>query len=416
MHVLLTYLQGIASTQPGHSALLQLADMSASLTRQGVRVTILTGGFDEQVPQRFGRNFVRLQAPLLRVIPMSRLHEMRHEALLQCNLSLLATMISLRRRGIKADLVHSVGWESALASGLFCQMMGLPLVCTLEDAIWEREPWMADPTLAYPRYIERWIIRHCHRLVCPDQYMQKKIQDLFLVREEDLAVVPPFPERITPHEEGETRFQGRAKKILFVDSPGPRSGVADVLQACSQLAAGKAQHLQIIMVTSPNSFYGFHARKMIRKLHLADRILFVDQISQRRDQEELYRQASLMVMPGRAHFVGNLVLAAMQNGLPVVAANCGALAELIKDGVNGLKFSFGDRKSLLKAMEMVLYDHELHRQIATEARQKARSWPEVGPLLLRIYREACGHPMRLKRKGGDSDDLLFPEPRSGGGA
>jgi glycogen(starch) synthase len=416
MHVLVTYLEGITSPQPGHSALLQLADMSASLTRQGVQVTVLTAGFDEQGPQHFGRNLVCLQAPLLSVIPITRLDEMRHAALLQCNLSLLATTISLWRRGIKVDLVHSVGWEAALASGLTCQMTGSPLVCTLEDAIWEREPWMADGKQAYPRYVERWLIRHCHRLVCPDQYMRDKIQDLFLVREEDLAVVPPFPERTSPHDERETRLQGKTQKILFIGPLGPRSGVADLLQACSQLAARKVQHLQIIMVTSANSANGFHARKMIRKLHLADRVLFVDQIGQRNDHEELYRQASLLVMPGRAEFVGNLVLAAMQNGLPVVAANCGALAELIEDGVNGMKFSFGDCKSLARAMETVLCNHELHRQMAAEARRKARSWPEVGPLLFKIYREACGRPLRLKRKGGETDDLLFPEPRSGGGA
>lgn len=416
MHVLLTYLQGLTSPQPGHSALLQLADMSASLTRQGVQVTIMTGGFDEQSSQRFARNLVRLKAPLLHVIPMTRLDEMHHEALLQCNLSLLAMMISLWRRGIKVDLVHSAGWESALASGLICQIMGSPLVCTLEDAIWEREPWMFDHKLAYPRYIERWLIRHCHRLVCPDQYMRKKIQDLFLVREEDLAVVPPFPERIAPHEERETGFQGRAQKIIFVGPLGPGSGVDDLLQACSQLAARKAQPLQIIMVTSANSSYGFHARKMIRKLHLTDRVLFVDQIGQGKNPAELYRQASLLVIPGRAEFVGNLVLAAMQNGLPIVAANCGALAELIEDGVNGLKFSFGDRNSLVKALEAVLCDPQLHGQLAAEAHRKARSWPEVGSLLLEIYLEACGRPLRLKKKGGESHDLLFPDTESGGGA
>jgi glycosyltransferase involved in cell wall biosynthesis len=317
---------------------------------------------------------------------------------------------------MRVDLVHSVGWEAALASGLFCQMTGSPLVCTLEDTIWEREPWLADDTLAYQRYIERWLIRHCHGLVCPDQYTQQKIQDLFLVRKKDLAVVPPFPERINTDVERETRSQGKNQKILFAGPLGSRSGAADLLKACSQLAARKAPHLQIIMVTSANSPGSWHARKMIRELHMADRVLFVNQISHRNNREDLYRQVNLLAMPGRAEFVGNLVLAAMQNGLPVVAANCGALAELIEDGVNGLKFSFGDCKGLVKAMETVLCDHELHRQMATETRRKARSWPEVGPMLLRIYRKACGHPLRLKGKGGDSHDLLFPEPRSGGGA
>ena len=415
MHVLFTFLEDAAWSHPGHNISREISNASATLTRLGVRITVLTTGPEESCLRRLDRNLVHLPAPLLRVIPVTRLDEMRLEALLQSNLSLLARMASPQLGGEKIDLVHCFGWEAGLASDLICQMTGAPLVCTIQDVIRERTPWLTDPQLAYPRHVERWLIRRCRRLICPDRYMRDKIQDLFLVKDDALAVLPPVPSRIREGDERGLSPKGIGQKILYMGPLGPESGVDDLLWACSQLVSRRAHHLQLFLVTSADPLQDLLARKMIRKLQLAEHVLFLDQIGQQEALGELFRQANLFVMPGKAEFVGNLVLEAMGNGLPVVAANCGALAEIIEDGVNGLKFSFGEGRSLLEAMETVLLDPDLHRRMALGAHQEARGWPEVGPLLLKIYQETCAGPPGPERKGGETDDLLFPESGGGGG-
>jgi glycosyltransferase involved in cell wall biosynthesis len=385
MHVLFTYLEDVASSPPGHSLSREVSEASASLAHLGVQVTILTPSSEQEGSQQLVGNPRRLLVPLLRVIPLARLKEMRQQALLQCNLSLLAQMASLQGEGRRIDLVHCFGWQAGLASGLISQMTRAPLVCTIEDDMAERAPGMVDPQMAYPRCVERWLIRHSRRLICPDSYARNKIQDLFLVKEEDVCVVSPVPTRL--HRRGGKSMgppKGEAS-ILYLGSLDPESGVVDLLWACSRLVARGRLHLRLLLAASAGPPYDLLIRKMIRKLQLAEHVSFLNHIDRGRPHQEFFQQAHLLVMPGRAEFVGNLVLAAMDNGLPIVAANCGALAQLLEHGVNGLKFPCGQGRALVEAMEAVLLDPQLYRRLALGARREVRRRPEVGSLLLNMY-------------------------------
>jgi len=416
MHVLFIYLEDVTASPPGHRLSTEVWEAAFGLADLGPQVTVLTLGSEEQTAQRLSGQMLRLPARPLRVIPMTRLKEMRHQALLQSNLSLLAQMACLHRQGRRVDLVHCFGWQAGLASGLISQLTGAPLVCTLEDEIVERGPWMSDPQLAYPRCVERWLIRRSRRLLCPDPYARGKIQDLFLVKDEDLCVVAPVSARIHDNGERDIVPQEIEPSILYVGPLNYGSGVDTLLLACSRLVARRAPLLRLLLVASAATPDDLMIRKMIRELQLAEHVRLLNDIDGGRLPEEIFQQASLLVMPGRAEFVGNVILEAMGAGLPVVAANCGALAELIEDGVNGLKFSHCEVESLAQAMETILFDPQLYRQLALEARREVRRRPEVGPLLMSIYQELwAGLKGKPEGKGGDIDDLLFAKTRGGGG-
>ena len=413
MHVLITYLEDVTWAHPGHCLSREVNDISSALAKLGVCVTVMTIEREENVTRQLEKNLQRLSAPLLRVIPVNRLKEMHLEALLQSNMSLLARLVSLKSADERVDVVHCFGWEAGLASGLLCQITGAPLIFTIEDMIPERKPWLNDPQLAYARYLERWLLRRCHNLLCPDQYMREKVQDLFMIKEEDVAVVPPVPSLIRKDDDRGFAPQQIGQKILFAGPLGPYRGVDDLLWACSQLICRQFDHIQLLLVTSASSAEDLLIRKKIRKLQLAEHVIFLNQIDRTVPMEEMFRQVDLLVIPGRAEFVGNMVLDAIGNGIPVVAADCGALAEMVEDGVTGLKFSFGDGQSLLAAMEKALFDADFRRQIASQARREDRRWPEMAPLLLKIYQDACAGHGEQERKGGQTDDLRLAGTRGG---
>lgn len=415
MHVLFTYLKDIACPRPGYSLSREISDTSAALAQLGVRVTVLTGGAEENCPRCSHRNLAHLSAHLLRVIPVTRLDEMRLEALLQSNLSLLARMAFLQMRGEKVDLIHCFGWEAGLASGLYGQLNNVPLVCSIQDVIRQRSPWLIDPQLAYPRYVTRWLIRRSRLLICPDHYARDKIQDLFLVKDEDLAVLSPLPPPVHTDAEGEVSLREMEPKILYVGPVGPESGVDDLLWACSQLISRGTGQLQLILATSGQFPEILLTRKTIRKLRLAQHVQFLDQGDPGGLPRELFGHIRLLVMPGEVEFVGNLIFEALANGIPVVAADGGALSRIIENGVNGLKFSRGHVRSLAQALEAALFDPQFQSQMAQGARQQVRRRPEVGPGLLEIYQQACADPGILAGKGGDADDLRFSEFGGGGG-
>jgi glycosyltransferase involved in cell wall biosynthesis len=79
------------------------------------------------------------------------------------------------------------------------------------------------------------------------------------------------------------------------------------------------------------------------------------------------------------------------NGLPIIASNIGALAELVEDGVTGLLFTAGDANDLSKKMKWAIDHPELMLKMGGNARNKYLSTycPEVNiKLLVDIYHEA----------------------------
>ncbi len=407
MHVLLTYLKDITSSPLGHSLPREVSEAAMNLTSLGLQVTILTTGAEEKPSPHHGGNPRQLPAPLLRVIPLARLKKMRQQAVLQCNLSLLAQMVALHQAGECIDVVHCFGWQAGLASGLISQMSGAPLVFTVEDDIAERAPWLMDPQRAYARSVERWLVRRSRLLICPDSYARDKVQDLFLVKDEDVRIVSPVPTSFRRRGAGVICSPQHEARILCLGSSEARGGVFEVLSACSRLVTRRALHLQLLLTASAESPPFLVINKTIRKLRLAQHVSFLNDIDGGETDHELFQHAHLLVIPGRAEFVGNLVFAAMAAGLPIVAANCGALAQFLDDGVNGLKYPYGQARSLADVLEAVLCHPELHRQLVLGARREVRRRPQVGSMLLKIYQQLWTGSGEPCRKGGDIDDLCL---------
>lgn len=84
--------------------------------------------------------------------------------------------------------------------------------------------------------------------------------------------------------------------------------------------------------------------------------------------------ASLLVVPSTWFEGFPMVIAeAFASGLPVLASDIGALAEIVRPGVNGAHFSAGDARSLAEALRTLLSDRAMLAQLSFGA---ARSFEE----------------------------------------
>jgi glycosyltransferase involved in cell wall biosynthesis len=79
----------------------------------------------------------------------------------------------------------------------------------------------------------------------------------------------------------------------------------------------------------------------------------------------------------------------MASGKTVVASRAGGLAEIVRDGHNGLLCEPGDPRSLANTLRIVLGSVELRRKLGYNARLTARQyeWPALGPRFSRVLRE-----------------------------
>jgi glycosyltransferase involved in cell wall biosynthesis len=111
------------------------------------------------------------------------------------------------------------------------------------------------------------------------------------------------------------------------------------------------------------------------------------------DREKLQgwlRESTLLALPSLEDNCPMTVLEAAAAGVPVVAANVGGVPDLVEDGKTGLLCDPLDAASMRGAVEKILAQPELGRELAAEARRQARErfHPTViARRHLEIYRE-----------------------------
>jgi len=75
----------------------------------------------------------------------------------------------------------------------------------------------------------------------------------------------------------------------------------------------------------------------------------------------LFGAADALVMPYREATASQNALLAFSHGVPVVTTTAGALAEAVRDGVDGLTCVPGDAEDLLRALKEISDPGTLHR-------------------------------------------------------
>jgi len=87
---------------------------------------------------------------------------------------------------------------------------------------------------------------------------------------------------------------------------------------------------------------------------------------------DLYRRASVFVMPSFYETFGISVIEAMAFGLPVVATRTGGLPEVVEDGVTGILVPTGDAEALADALIRLLKDPGLRQRMGQAGQERVR--------------------------------------------
>jgi alpha-1,3-rhamnosyl/mannosyltransferase len=114
-------------------------------------------------------------------------------------------------------------------------------------------------------------------------------------------------------------------------------------------------------------------------------------------RRQLYREASMLVLPSLDEGFGMTALEAMAAGVPVVASNRGALPEVV--GAAGTLVEPEDEAGLATAIELLLDDRARRDAHVSAGLLRARefSWARSASRLLDAYRAACERQARGTR-------------------
>jgi glycosyltransferase involved in cell wall biosynthesis len=223
--------------------------------------------------------------------------------------------------------------------------------------------------------------RRADAVITISEYTAAQIRSRLSVDAASIAICPPG----APSWRPVSRYQPRGR-ILFVGTIEPRKNVGGLLEGYGKLLelAPDAPGLTLAGKIAPA------CADLMSKLAqppLAGRVTHVGYVSGPA-REELYREASMLVVPSLDEGFGMTALEAMSVGIPVVASNRGALPEVTAGAA--LLVDPTDSAALANAMLRVLTDAAAARSSIEHGRERARqfTWAASAQRLTQAYASA----------------------------
>jgi len=290
---------------------------------------------------------------------------------------------------------HRLNWPAAetLARGAFDVTHSLhPLLLPARDAaqvitihdlnfLSHPERTRAEIRRDYPA-LARDHARRADAIIVVSQFTAREVEQSFDVPRARISVcspgAPAWPPREGPPADG--------GYVLFFGTLEPRKNLGGLLDAYERLAARRRDLPSLVIAGQATDA----ARVWLDRLageplrSLVRHIGYVDP-SRRR---ALYEGARVLVQPSFEEGFGIPVLEAMALGVPVIAANRGALPEVVGDA--GLIIDPENADELAAAIERVVDDGELAAGLAASGVRRARqfSWARTAQHVHAAYERA----------------------------
>jgi glycosyltransferase involved in cell wall biosynthesis/SAM-dependent methyltransferase len=191
---------------------------------------------------------------------------------------------------------------------------------------------------------------------------------------------------------GELSVNGRSiakPYILLTNRHYPQKRFDFAIQALDRLRRRRGLDVPLV-ITGSFTGYTRQLRMLADELGISDRVVFVDEVSER-DLERLYREAAVYVYSSPEEDFGLGVLEAMAHGLPVVAWGHGGPTVSVRDGETGLLAPAYDVDAFAAKIATVLDDEDCNRRLGENAMREVSerfSWARHVEIVDRAMKEA----------------------------
>jgi glycosyltransferase involved in cell wall biosynthesis len=168
--------------------------------------------------------------------------------------------------------------------------------------------------------------------------------------------------------------RGNIIKLLFVGFVRPEKGLEFLIEALAILISERAWNLTI--VGSWEGKYQEYKNKIdnhINALGLRDRVTWEGYISHGPELLKFFRKHDIFVFPTLSEGTPRVLIEARANGLPIVSTNVGGIPTSVSDGVDGILVPPKDPAAFAKAIDRVIKDGELRRNLIYNGYRAAQS-------------------------------------------
>jgi len=338
------------------------------------------------------------------------------EARFNSTLGTFSTDLSIVRDLLDADLVHCHTWYASLAGFMAQVLYDIPLVVTVHS-LEPLRPWKEEQlgrSYRLSAWAERVALEAADRVVAVSNQSKGEILAHFNLPPERVAVIhngidlktwKPSPATATRQLYG---IEG--DYILFVGRVSRQKGMVHLLEAMKHVEPGVRLVCCASAADTPEV-----EREIAAKVRETPRCLWIDRFLREEQYVELYSHCAAFACPSVYEPFGIINLEAMACARPVVASAVGGIPEVVVPGRTGLLVPPADPGALAEALNRVLRDRALARQMGLAGRRRVEehfSWTSIAARTRQMYEELLKEKGRLRQppSARHSRRLLAREP------
>ncbi|HEY3108100.1 MAG TPA: glycosyltransferase family 4 protein [Chloroflexota bacterium] len=254
-----------------------------------------------------------------------------------------------------------------------------PLVLTVHDPLHHLGDEGAQRT---PQAVMHYGFRRARRIVVHSQRLRRVVVDRCRIAERIVDVIPHIalgdePVEAQPREEG--------RLVLFFGRIWAYKGLEYLIRAAPRITA-ELPDARIVIAGEGEDFARYR-RMIVNPDHFIVRNEYVPDEA----RTELFRRASVVVLPYVEASQSGVIPLAYRFGKPVVATTVGGLPEMVDHGRTGLLVPPRDERALAEAVVRILSDDGLRRRLGAAGQRKLESEcapAAVASQTLEVYRRA----------------------------
>jgi len=256
--------------------------------------------------------------------------------------------------------------------GAVARFLRIPYVVHLHGAVFD-EFWSdAPPPLASA--INR-LFEHSDHIIVLGCYWASVIGDRLPNVVHKISVIPNATPRSLlgqiPAADGRVR-------ISCLGQLGQRKGTPQLIEALGRLVRRSDWSATIAGDGEVEE-----ARAEVRRLGIVDRVAIPGWLASAATNDLLSR-TDILVLPSFFENLPMVILEAFAHGVPVVSTSVGAIPEAVREGHNGLLVPAGDVTALARALERLIEDPELRRNLGGAAKRDHAQCYDVRPYITKL--------------------------------
>ena len=209
-----------------------------------------------------------------------------------------------------------------------------------------------------------------------------------------VVLPPPVPQIFFQEyaSENNTIEVGGEPIMLYAGRIDKDKGLRHLLEVLPRLK-GSYPRIKLVLV-GPDFGYKKTLLQMISKTpEIQQSVILVNHIS-REEMVTYYHTADCLVLPSLSEGFSLSVAEAFASGLPVICSDVGAAPEIMAESKAGILVAPGDGEQLLRALDLVLSDSHLRKELGAKGRVYAKdnlTAESVAQRYVRLYEGLVNH-------------------------